>query len=47
MFKNLSFDRVLVLGCGTGLTIKSLSAKYKEVYELDLSIDMPNLRKFI
>ena len=44
MFNNQSFDRVLDLGCGTGLTIKSLSTNFIEVYGLDLSMDMLNLR---
>lgn len=45
LFDDQNFKRVLDLGCGTGLTMESLSANSEEVYGLDLSIDMLNLRK--
>ena len=40
LFQNHNFDQVLDLGCGSGFTINSLSVISKEVYGIDLSIDM-------
>lgn len=43
LFNNRNFNQILDLGCGTGFTINSLSDISKEVYGLDLSMDILNL----
>jgi len=41
-FPNNQDIKVLDLGCGTGFLLKSLIKRYKSVYGIDVSPDMPN-----